>query len=200
MNTSLSASLISALAGFLGVLVGTALVPWMRGHLARGRAARYLAIRIVCALDKFVDDCSEIASYWGEDSSGEPRVEVMSRSRGPAYPEEVDWHSIEHSLMYDVLSLPTATERLNRYLEGAAAVAVPPDDSNYLEDRNFRYAQLGIRANALAKRFRNQYRIPEFEPTDWSPVNHLNEVLFDIEKLRRARAASSLIAPYPREG
>jgi hypothetical protein len=169
----------------------------MRNHLARHRAARYLAIRIVCVLDKFVDDCSEIASDWGEDTPGQPLVAKVSTSPVPAYPGDLDWHSIDRALMYDVLSLPTAAERLNRYLEGAAAFAEPPDYSSYFEDRNLRHAQLGIRANSLAKRLRDQYSIPEFEQTDWKPVNHLKEVVFDIEKLRQARAASALLPPSP---
>jgi hypothetical protein len=190
MSTELSASLITALAGFAGVLVGTAFVPWIGSLVARKRSARYLAIRIVCILDNFTDDCSQIASVWDpEDSS-----KNLSRSLGPAYPEDLDWHSINPSLMYDLLSLPTAVERLNRYLSGAADLV--DDYSGYFDDRNYRYARLGIRANSMAERLRVQYKIHEFDPADWSPVHHLKEVVFDVEKTRKARLQSpSLIPP-----
>jgi xanthosine utilization system XapX-like protein len=195
MTGSLGPSIISAIAGFLGVLVGTALIPWVRERIVRRRAARYLAIRIACLLDTFVDDCSEVASDWGEEN----KVVGSKASKLPTliYPPDLDWHSINHPLMYEVLSLPTAVERQKRYMESAIEYADLPDHSSFFEERNLRYAQLGLRVNAISTRLREKYRIPEFEETGWTSVGHLKEVVFDIEKFQRARVTSPLSLQQP---
>jgi hypothetical protein len=190
MTGTLGPSLISAVAGFLGVLVGTALIPWIRERITRQRGARYLAIRIVCLLDTFIDDCSAVASDWGEESvSGlHPKVSKLPEL---SYPLDLDWHSISHSLMYEVLSLPAAVERQRRFMGAAVEYADPTDYSRYFEERNFTYAQLGLRIHSIVARLRKVYRIPEFEKTGWSSVAHLKEVISDLEKTQRARATAA---------
>lgn len=102
------------------------MVPYL---LCRKRAtrknARYLAIRIVCVLDIYLEDCAEVVkddglSYGQRNVAGslEPQVKEPGV---PVYPEDVDWKSINHELMYRVLSLPSevkAAERLISFARG----------------------------------------------------------------------------------
>jgi hypothetical protein len=52
-----------AIFGLIGVLLGSG-IPWFQSHYTKKqedkRNANYLAIRVVCILDKFVEDCIEV--------------------------------------------------------------------------------------------------------------------------------------------
>ena len=74
-----------ALFGFLGVIVG-AFVPWLQSMLesrrTRQRDAQYLAIRLVCVLDKFLEDCAAAAADEGEEDKMASRGRrLMRRTR-----------------------------------------------------------------------------------------------------------------------
>jgi hypothetical protein len=106
MSPALPAPIITAGAAFLGVLVGTALIPAIRGYFTRKKSARYLAIRVVCILDKYVDDCASVASDWGEDDAEGLAQAQVSAPPSPWYPDDLHSHSIGHRLMYELLALP----------------------------------------------------------------------------------------------
>jgi hypothetical protein len=72
---------ISAVASFVAVLVGTALVPWVREHITRKKAARYLAIRVVRILDKYIDECVSVSQDYGEPDPGGGRDTVRVAPR-----------------------------------------------------------------------------------------------------------------------
>ena len=54
-----------AIFGLIGVLVGSA-ISWLQVYWTNKQAAKknskYLAIRVVCILDKFVEDCGDVIS------------------------------------------------------------------------------------------------------------------------------------------
>lgn len=54
-----------AIFGLIGVLVGSGIslfqTHWMEKR-ANDKNARYLAIRVVCILDKYLEDCAEVVN------------------------------------------------------------------------------------------------------------------------------------------
>ncbi len=162
------------------------------------KAARYLAIRVVCVLDKFLADCTNVVGDNGEpdqDGYSHPRVYSLN---APNFPDDVDWRSIEHTLMYDILSFPPDV------VAAKEAVSVnwdinydPPDFSENFEYRAKHYARLGLRAHELAQRLRKEYDIPEKGYDEWNPVSYLETELKEIED-REARRYKN-IPPAPTE-
>jgi len=147
----------------MGVLVGTALVPWIRNRDSRIRAARYLAIRLVCILDKYLEDCAAVAIDWGREGPKGDLEPQVSAPPLPSYPADIDWRSIDYALMYELLSLPTMAEKAAGIISGASENAFPPDYEDYFETRNFQYATLGLKAFELAKKLRSKYKIPDLD-------------------------------------
>lgn len=190
MNPSLVGPIITALAGFLGVVVGTALVPWIRGYFARKESARYLAIRVVCILDTFIDDCAEVASDFGDEDEHGCSVPQVSAPNAPTYPTDVDWKSIDYQLMYDLLALPAAVEKASQAVSNASQYADPPDYDGFFETRSYEYATLGLAAYDLTMRLRKKYRIKDLGRSEWDPVDTLKRELGKIQKRRKRREES----------
>lgn len=172
--------------------LGAAIIALAGQHLFnyfdRKKAARYLAIRVVCILDKFLADCTNVVGDDGEpDQSGfhHPRVSSLN---APIFPEDVDWRSIEHTLMYDILSFPpdvvSAKEAVSSNWDFNYD---PPDFSENFEYRAKHYARLGLQAHKLAKRLRGEYDIREKEYDEWNPVSYLEDELKKIEERQEIR-------------
>jgi hypothetical protein len=109
-----------AVFGLIGVVIGS-LLNWFREMLTdwrtRARHARYLAIRVVCVLDKYVGKCAEVVaddglSYGQRDEQGCLRSQVPTPSPLD-FPHDLDWMSIEHTLMYRLLSMPNEAGAAN---------------------------------------------------------------------------------------
>lgn len=95
--------MLEAIFGLIGVFVGSA-ISWFQtfwnNKQAAAKNARYLAIRVVCILDKFLEDCIEVVkddglSYGQRSAEGELRPQVNTPTP-PVFPEDVDWKSIDH--------------------------------------------------------------------------------------------------------
>lgn len=191
--------------GLVGVLTGI-LLTWIYAawseYKDRRRHARYLAIRVVCVLDKYIEQCAAVVSDDGlcdgqpnEEGCLEPQVDTPPT---PTFSEDLDWKSIEHGLMYRLLSIPSEAEAADRMIASASEHAFPPDYEEALEERQYQYARLGLAAFALTQEVRKKYDIPPKELGDWDPVEHLTKGKDRVEeqrskrKERLAESASSL--------
>jgi hypothetical protein len=131
MSDTLISSLLAAGSGLLVVLIGQAIVPFIREWAARGRDAQYLAIRVVTLLDKFVEDCASTALDSGQpnrEGVSEPQVDAP---KPPVYPSDVNWKSIDRTLMYLLLAVPAATERAANVVAATGENDSPPDFSDF---------------------------------------------------------------------
>src|SRR5580658_8677661 len=127
MNVTLLSSLISAASGLVVVLVGAVIVPIVRERLVRSRDARYLAIRIVCILDRYVEDCASTATDSGEENADGLNVPQFSAPQPPTYPSDVNWKSIDHTMMYKLLALPAFADRAANHVAAVSENADLPD-------------------------------------------------------------------------
>ncbi|KAB2730364.1 hypothetical protein [Brucella intermedia] len=72
----------------------------------RRKHGQYLAARVVCALDPFVEKCPNVTADNGEPDGQQEGGYVFSvQSPDLLLPDDVDWKSIPHDLMYRILSI-----------------------------------------------------------------------------------------------
>jgi len=195
--------LFGAISSLAGVAMGSALA-WLREALAhrtmRERSARYLAIRVICLLDKYVEACASVATDDGLDH-GQPdeegcRSPQVQAPEAPAFPGDLDWRSIDHSLAYRLLSMPNAAEAAEHSISVASEYqAGPPDYEEYFEERQDQYAMLGLAAHALTEELRNRYGIPQLDIQVWNPVEQMREARQQVEEARRKRKERLLASP-----
>lgn len=198
MDAAVSAVFFSLVGVVVGALL-TLLRDIWADRRARGRNARYLAIRVVCILDKYVEHCAEVALDDGlcegqRDPQGclEPQVSPPSP---PEFPQDVDWKSIEPGLMYRLLSLPNEAEAAGRRVDASGNFADPPDFDAFFEERQDQYGRLGLAAFALTKEIREKYAIPAQNIGEWDQVEHLTKARAQVEEDRRARAERIAASP-----
>jgi hypothetical protein len=182
-----------AIFGLIGVLVGS-LVPWFQAYWIEKRAtkknARYLAIRIVCVLDRYLEDCVEVVkddglSYGQRKADG--CLEAQVKAPGvPAYPEDVDWKSIDHELMYNVLSLPSEMEAAERLIKGVAEFSGPPDFEDWFGERAYWYCRLGLTAYNLVDELCAKYGVKKKIYHNWNPLEDLTKSL-ELNQAKRQR-------------
>jgi hypothetical protein len=172
--------------GALIALGGT----WFFSSRDTERAARYLAIRVVTILDKFIEDCVAVVKDDGlcygqrtQDGCLSPQVKSPG---APAFPDDVDWKSIDHDLMYKILSFPSDVEAGDNAIAFIwDVVATPPDYDEGFGERAYQYAQFGLKAYELAKNLRSKYGIPTKDYAEWNPVSELQKELETIQTRRK---------------
>lgn len=201
MNIALETSLISAGTSFVVLLLGQILWPILKERRARKREAKYLAVRVVCVLDRFVEDCASTAIDSGEEDEKGYCVPQVQAPDPPTYPNDINWKSIGDSMMYKVLWLPAATERAANYVQGSTDNASPPDYGEYFEARTESYANLGLQAHELSRMLRKQYNLPPVEFLAWDPISRMEDELRRISNRQEMRLKSyeefSKSAPPP---
>ncbi len=186
-----------AFFGLLGVFIGAGLT-WFQSYWLnkqeRDRSARYLAIRLSCIFDQYVEQCAEVVRDDGlnhgmrtEDGYLEPQVKSPG---APVYPDDVDWKSIDHELMYKILSFPADVEGAENIIRAAGDVAHPPDYEDWFEERAFWYAQFGIAAYKLAEEISEMYDIKKKTYKNWNPLEELEKELKKIAERREHRFAA----------
>lgn len=171
--------------------VGTGLVALLTHQLAvkrdwhaqQERHARYLAIRLVTTLDTFILNCSDVASDHGE---ADERGDYGTTAPVPALilPDDVEWKSLEPSILYDVMALPNQIDLADRSISFVAdMIATPPDYSEFFNERQERYARLGLTALEIANKLRTQFEIPVFNIRNdhWDFQTAFEETIIRIE-------------------
>lgn len=187
-----------ALAGAVVGAFIAGLIPWAQSFVARRserlQAARYLAIRVVCALDRYVEDAVGIVFDDGLSCGQRDKDGCLSPQKTLpkpiAYPDDVDWRSIDHGLMYDLLSLPNQGEAANNAIAAAGDLAGPPDYEEYFEQRHSEYASLGLKAGDLARKLRAAYSIPDAPNSQWDPTERLEDAQQRLDALKAKRMSA----------
>ena len=162
----------TALIGLLGIFLGAVLTIlrelWVNER-KRQKQAEYLAIRISCTLDLFVDGCIAVARDNGIDETEDPRLigEVCREVQVPEpklelHSMDVDWKALPPELMYHILAFPNDIASARQLIDRAwkHPACSPPDYDVYFEERQYQYAQLGMTAHTLSERLREDYREP----------------------------------------
>ncbi len=188
-----------ALFGLLGVVVGS-FIPWIKEALlekrSRAERATYLAVRVICILDEYVDKCIEVvgddgtimgqASHRDEDGSEYFRP-VVPLPGAPEFPAGVDWKSIDSALMYRILTLPNSVRETDSHIQRAGdEEAWPPYYEEVYEVRHKGYARLGLEAISIIDHLRATYKLPKkthaTENADWNSKSILEEKIKNLDE------------------
>ncbi len=188
---------ITAALGIVDTLTAPLLGQWVTLKKDRrlrqdelDRNARYLAIRVVCKLDPFVNECCNVVGDWGEEDQ-EGYSHARTSTPTISFPDDLDWKSIGPDLMYRILGLPNELDTAEQSIDSAYHHgSTPPDYSEFFEERAFQYGQLGRAALALADDIRRIYRIPTREFVNWHPKDTLESAVTEIQKRRKEVAAA----------
>lgn len=186
-----SSKMTEAIFGLIGVLIGSS-VTWIQAYWTNrqttNKNARYLAIRLVCIFNKYLEDCADVVkddglSYGQRTEEGYLKPQVKAPGP-PVFPNDVDWRSIDKDLMYEILSLSSEVESADRIIKAAGNMATPPDYDEWFSERAFWYGQFGLTAYKLSKELCEAYNIQMKTYGDWNPVTDLKNELLLIQKRR----------------
>lgn len=189
-----------AIFGLIGVFIGS-IISWLQTYWIskrdQNKNAKYLAIRIVCILDKYLQDCTDVIkddglSFGQRTKEGYLKAQVKTPGP-PIFPEDVDWKSIDHELMYKILSFPSDVENGDRIIESAANISSPPDFEDWFEERKFHYCKFGLTAYKLAEKLCIEYSIKKKTYNNWNPVVDLERELTIVTEKRKKRLESHAI-------
>lgn len=184
-----------AVAALVGAIVGSGIVvvrEWLASSADSRKHAKYLAVRVVITLDRFVDQCAVVSLDDGYLEGNRDEATATTEAPSPiSFPVDVDWRSIDHQLAYDLLSLGNKLHDAQQAINAAADYASPPDYSEYNETRRYRYALLGLEAARLARILRDTHDLPRRTFGEWNPESKLQETQKEIEAEREKDKAFS---------
>lgn len=178
-----------------GVILGAGLywaIDACRERGARERRAKYLAVRLASALDRYVGRCGNTAFDTGAPGpdEGPNTTPLYDLPSPPNYPDDVDWSCIEQDLMERIVLFLSRAEDLNREVRDKETFeSYVLDYDVMLEDRQHRYAAIGLDAADLAKELRERFDIIAPTSSDRSVAERLEEVKGKIERRRREAEA-----------
>jgi hypothetical protein len=160
----LSETLWAVILGGILTLIGAGISPFkdmLRHEHQRKKDAAFLAVRVVCILNEFVNKCVEViyddgtkygrGSFHGNNSE-EYFTPLVSAPKTIEYPADLDWKSIDTDLMYRILSLPTQVKYVDDVVKQAHEISGPPDFDEVFEARYKGYSDLGLEAIYLIER------------------------------------------------
>ncbi|WP_433780458.1 hypothetical protein [Flavobacterium anhuiense] len=183
-----------AIFGLIGVVIGS-FITWCQSYYMNRQLeiknAKYLAIRVVCILDKFMDDCADVVNDDGlcmgqKNEQGCLEAQV-SHPSAPLFPDDVDWKSIDHELMYKILSFSSDIASANKIIDSTWEFTGPPDFEEWFEERKFHYAKFGLHAYELADELCERYEIKKKTYNDWDPKAELKRELKLVNEKREKR-------------
>ena len=187
---------LPAVIGLFGVLIGSLLTIYKEFIFDRrntAKDAKYLAVKVVGALDRFVFACAEVAADDGlNQGQRNADVYLSVQVMTPEFlPEElkVEWRSISSDLMYEILDLPYKAEITKFIIDGAAENSIAPDYEDFFEERRLQYANIGLLAAEIANKLRAEALLPNRSISYWDPVESMHQCREKIEQIRTQRAA-----------
>lgn len=156
--------LITAFGVFLGALKEILLNWWERRRLVN-----YQAMLIAAVLDQFITDCIELI-YDPKHIDLEGVVHGTVSNPTINWPPEIDWPSIPSELMYRCLLLPSQAKAAAEQASFVAEhVSGPPDYSEYFEELELKFAEVGLQAFHIMKRLKESYGVHSKDRYDVDP-------------------------------
>lgn len=187
----------SAIFGLVGVALGALLTvvrEWWFQSRKNKKDAEYLSILVSCELERYAARCAEVVGDNGlcegrPDENGYSSIQVET-PKFESHAFSVEWKSLPALLMYEVLDFPYKAELAAQSVSAAFEyAATPPDFSEGFEERQLKYACLGLAALELAAKLRGYVGLPPRDIGKWNTAEYMEQHKADIESLRKERAS-----------
>jgi hypothetical protein len=193
--------IISSISGIAGVIAGTG-ATWAREHFVSKKKhkdnAFYLAIRITPILDEYLDSCLAVV---GDDGTayGQPAgkdgayEEQVPTPKKLTYPDDLDWKSIDQSLLRKIMSLPSEAYFAEMVISTERNEPNSPlDYGDVIAVRRYQYAHICLKCIALLHEMRTKFKIDSRQyPNDWEPKTYCENVVHMFEEAQRKREESN---------
>ncbi|MGF2687274.1 hypothetical protein ACQUWM_12290 [Marinobacter sp. DUT-3] len=168
---------------------------------SKKKEAEYLAIRMICIFDSFMEGCALVVGDDGlchgqPDSEGYSRIQVSAPTLDVQL-MDVNWKSFPPKLMYEILYFPNLIKDAESFISSTFEYAAsPPDYSEGFEERQHQYSLLGIKASELTAKLRKKYSIPKNHISSWDIVEYMHAEQDKIKQLRirREKANSEMLS------
>lgn len=202
MADDLIPAIIGASSGIVGVAVGAGIVwlkEWRSERAAGTKQARYLAVQVVCVLDKFAEACLDVIADNGlSQGQRNPEGNLEAQVKAPesiVYPSDVDWRSIDPDLMYRLLSFSMDLADSWRSIDSVWEAYGPSGDEKLLEERAYQFSILGKMAVDMASKLRASYGIPSRARSNLSDLFKTQKQRIEKEREDARNATPQL--PWP---
>ncbi len=186
--------LISAVVGGVIAAFATGLKDWINAWYERRKRRAYLATRLVCELEIFIDKCADVVTDpgdWRKISEGQ--IGKYAANEQPKFTPldlDVDWLSVDSEIMHDTLHLPNKIRLTEERLENLwNEHADWPNNDDFFETREYEFAKLALSAQEILKRVRRSASIKEPKVQGWFEPQLFSEKVKDVEEKRNQRDA-----------
>jgi hypothetical protein len=205
--------MMEAVFGFLGVFVGS-FIPWIKETIQqkklRAQKGTYLAIRVICVLDEYIDKCVDVVQDDGtimgraaeRDADGcELYIPQVQSPAAPVFPDDVDWKSLDSNLMYRILAFPNVVRETDKHISYVGfEEAFPPYHEELFAARWEGYINLGLEALEIIEALRACYNLKPKSirgngNPDWDVKEWLEKKKKEIEaqKLKQTLATEKML-------
>ena len=181
--------------GLIGVCLGFVLgifKDWYLQYSKRKKEYEYLSIRVVCELDRFIYGCIDVINDNGTvcgqyDKNGYAIVQVEPPSFDP-YKLDVEWKSLPHKMMYEILNFPNKIENANEIISATFDNDDPPTYDRGFDARYFHYTELGLQALEIARKLRKLAGLPPLEASEYcDPSEMLPKKKIELEERKKLK-------------
>ena len=106
------------------------------------------------------DDGTSMGSPAGRTSSGEEFYEPQVQPPPPpSFANDIDWTSLDPTLMYRILALPNRAKETDRIISGRAEHSYPPYYDEIFDARQEGFTDLGLEALSIADQLRRDFKV-----------------------------------------
>ena len=193
----------AAILGLVCVILGAILTrsgDWVVHFFKQRSNGRYAAVRIITLLDGYAQKCASVVSDDGT-CEGRPagRTEEgleyyaiqVKTPEAPAFPDDIDWLSIDFNLMYRILSLPNTARETDRDISAEAEYSSDPENNEVIVARQEGYAHLGLEVVNLIKELRKEFGLPaKFRRGGRDLEKFFQDELSEFQKNRESNATA----------
>ncbi|QKN14339.1 hypothetical protein HR059_07625 [Sinorhizobium meliloti WSM1022] len=177
LTTALAAGIILFLLNWLR--------EWLTAKWERHSEAEVLAFSLVTQLDRLISDCSDVVNdpLTEDRETGETEATVSTPSI--SFADDLPWTVFDKRLQYRIRALPNKIDaaarscaHIGEYGEG------PPYYNDYFDERELRFAWIGLEACLLTKELSDKYGVEILDRGEWEPEEDFRNRIDRIEKQR----------------
>ncbi|GAB0056032.1 hypothetical protein SIID45300_00331 [Candidatus Magnetaquicoccaceae bacterium FCR-1] len=170
---------ISRIFTIISTLLGSGITWGKEWHLqkrSQDRDAHYLAVRVICVLDQFASDCCAVAcddGIWDPQENPDPQGRLFEKVKEPEsilLPDDVNWKSIDNTILHKTLSLPFKLKRVKKLVNEQTEYAIYDDGYLLFQTRQYEYACLGLDVIETTEKLKSIYKIPYSDDFDLSAL------------------------------
>lgn len=203
INVTLGAGTVAAASMWTTILTGLAValggglvlfgLNWLKDVLMarwkRHSNAEALAFALMTDLDQLISGCTDVIHdplHIDEHGISETTVAdpVISFS------DKIDWTVFPKKLQFQIRSLPNKIDAAQRscghlweYGSG------PPDYWDMIEERQYRFAFIGLEACTINEQLAKDYEVPTLDRGEWKPEENFKSMIAKISAARAKRDA-----------